>query len=72
MFEKIKEIEDRFEHLERELARPEIIREQKIYQQYSKEHSRLSPIIASFRKYTATKEEIENNRFLLEGLHEIR
>jgi peptide chain release factor 1 len=73
MFEKIKEIEDRFEHLERELARPEIIREQKIYQQYSKEHSRLSPIIASFRKYTATKEEIENNRFLLDDPdHEIR
>jgi peptide chain release factor 1 len=66
MFEKIKEIEDRFEHLEMELARPEIIRDQKTYQKYSKEHSHLSPIIDSFRKYTAIQEEIENNRSLLD------
>jgi len=66
MFEKIKKIEDRFEQLETELARPEIIRDQKTYQKYSKEHSRLSPIIDSFRKYTAIQEEIENNRSLLD------
>ncbi|OGP96822.1 MAG: peptide chain release factor 1 [Deltaproteobacteria bacterium RBG_19FT_COMBO_46_9] len=73
MFEKIKEIEDRYEQLEKELARPEIIRDQKTYQRYSKEHSRLYPIIDSFRRYTAIQEEIENSRSLLDDPdHEIR
>ncbi len=66
MFEKIKEIEDRYEQLEKELARPEIIRDQKTYQRYSKEHSRLYPIIDSFRKYTAIREEIQKNKSLLD------
>src|SRR4030066_1336785 len=73
MFEKIKEIEDRYEQLEKELARPEIIRDQKTYQRYSKEHSRLYPIIDTFRRYTAIQEEIENSRSLLDDPdHEIR
>jgi len=66
MFGKIREIEDRFEHLERELARPEIIRDQKLYQNFSKEHSNLSPIIYAFREYEATQKEIANNRTLLD------
>jgi peptide chain release factor 1 len=66
MFENIKEIEDRYEQLEKELARPEIIRDQKIYKRYSKEHSHLYPIIDSFRKYTAIQEEIQKNRSLLD------
>jgi peptide chain release factor 1 len=66
MFENIKEIEDRYEQLEKELARPEIIRDQKTYKRYSKEHSHLHPIIDSFRKYTAIQEEIQKNRSLLD------
>jgi peptide chain release factor 1 len=66
MFEKINKIEDRLKQLEMELARPEIIRDQKTYQKYSKEHSRLSPIVDSFRKYTAIQQEIENNKSLLD------
>jgi peptide chain release factor 1 len=66
MFEKIREIEGRFEELEQNLSRPEIIKDQKAYQKYSKEHSRLFPIIDTFRKYTSVQEEIENNRSLLD------
>jgi peptide chain release factor 1 len=66
MFENIKEIEDHYEQLEKELARPEIIRDQKTYKRYSKEHSHLYPIIDSFRKYTAIQEEIQKNRSLLD------
>ena len=51
MFGKIKEIEDRFEELERELSRPEIIQDQKIYQKYLKEHGRLLPIITTFPSF---------------------
>ena len=65
MFGKIKEIEDHFDHLEAELARPEIIRNQKIYQEYIKEHGLLSPIITTFRRYKSVQEEIEKSRTLL-------
>jgi len=66
MFTKIREIEVRFERLERDLSRPEIIQDQKTYQRYSKEHSFLSPIINRFREYNSVQEEIENNSPLLD------
>jgi peptide chain release factor 1 len=73
MFAKIKEIEDRYDHLERELSRPEIIKDQQTYQKYSKEHRQLSPIIHSFREYNSIQGEIENNRSLLDDPdHDIR
>ncbi len=39
MFGKVEEIEKRYDELESELARPEVIRDQKMYQKYVKEHS---------------------------------
>lgn len=66
MFGKVREIEDRFEKLESDLARPEIIKDQTVYQKYVKEHSQLSPIITTFRKYKSVQEELENNRPLLD------
>ena len=66
MFSKIKEIEDRYNHLERELSRPEIIKDQQTYKRYSKEHRHLSPIVHSFREYSSIQGEIENNRSLLD------
>ncbi|MFH1349478.1 MAG: peptide chain release factor 1 [Pseudomonadota bacterium] len=73
MFSKIKEIEERFEKLEQDLARPEILRDQKIYQRYLKEHKHLFPIISTFRRYKSIQEEIENSRTLLHDPdHEMR
>ncbi|MFC1821235.1 peptide chain release factor 1 [Thermodesulfobacteriota bacterium] len=66
MFSKIKEIEDRYNHLEQELARPEIIRDQKIYQTYIKEHGQLSPIVRAYREYISVQEEIEDNRSIMD------
>ncbi|MGE5842440.1 MAG: PCRF domain-containing protein, partial [Deltaproteobacteria bacterium] len=66
MFSKVKEIEERFNEIETELARPEVIRDQKIYQKYLKEHSNLFPIISAYRKYESIQKNIEDNRSLLE------
>jgi peptide chain release factor 1 len=66
MFARIKEIEKRYDELEAELGRPEIIRDQKIYQKYRKEHSVLMPILSAFRAYQSLREEIEGSRPLLE------
>jgi len=66
MFAKIKEIEDRYLDLEATLGKPEIIKDQKAYRKYAKEHSQLSPIISLFRKYKAARDEIEDNKSLLD------
>ena len=66
MFEKVKEIENRYDELETHLGRPDVIRDQKRYQKYAKEHSLLSPIITTFRKYQSIQDEIEGNRSLLD------
>jgi peptide chain release factor 1 len=66
VFAKIREIEERFQQLEQELARPEIIRDQKTYQRFLKEHSSLSTIVYTFREYQSVQEEITGNRSLLD------
>jgi peptide chain release factor 1 len=65
MFDKINEIEDRYSLLESELSRPDIFKDQKTYQKYTKEHSQLAPIVNIYREYTTVCEEIEGNRSLL-------
>ena len=73
MFAKTKEIEDRYDELERKLALPEIIQDQEIYRRYAKEHSSLTPIVTAFRKYKRIRDEIEGNRPILEDSdHEMR
>jgi peptide chain release factor 1 len=66
MFRRIKEIEERFHHLEGELTRAEVVRDQKTYQKYLKEHSGLLPLVHKYREYVAVEEEIAENRSLLE------
>ncbi len=66
MFSKIKEIEERYEELERNLAQPEVIQNQELYQKYLKEHKMLNPIVAAFREYNSLQEEIHENRSLLD------
>ncbi len=65
MFDKVSEIEDRFSLLESELSRPDIVRDQKTYQKYTKEHSQLAPIIMAYRELKSIEEEMDGNRSLL-------
>jgi peptide chain release factor 1 len=66
MIEKIREIGDRYDTLEKRLTRPEVIRDRAAYQKYLKEHKVLAPIMDRFREYTWVQREIENNRSLLD------
>ena len=66
MFAKIKEIEQRYDEFESRMASPDLIRNQNAYQKVAKEHSQLTPIINTFRKYRSVQEEIEENKSLLE------
>lgn len=62
---KIKDIEDRYNELERKLSNPEAISNPKNYQKMAKEHGYLAPIVNRFREYQSIKKEIEENRSLL-------
>jgi peptide chain release factor 1 len=66
MFAKTREIEERYDELERHLGRPEVIRDQKAYQKYAKEHSTLTPIINTLREYRSVRDEMEDNQFLMD------
>jgi len=66
MFGKVKEIEERYEALEADLGRPEVIRDQKTYQTYARERSTLEPIVRSYREFKSLQEEITANRSLLD------
>lgn len=66
MFAKVKEIEERYNELEVDLGNPEVVRDQKAYQTYAKEHSMLTPIITAFRKHQSLQDEILDNQSLLD------
>jgi peptide chain release factor 1 len=65
MLPKVEEIEARFDELEGKLALPDVIKDQKLYQKYAKEHSGLEPIVSAFREMKAVREELEGNLPLL-------
>ena len=66
MFAKVKEIEERYNSLEADLGDPDIVRNQKAYQTYAKEHSMLTPIITAFREHQSLQDEILENQSLLD------
>jgi len=65
MFEKLHEIEIRYDRLELEMSQPEVISDQRKYQAYLKEHGALLPIVAGYRAYKSVREEIAESRSLL-------
>ena len=66
MFEKIREIEERYTRLEHELAQPEVFQDRKHYQKLLKERSGIAPIVDTFRRYHVVARELANNRSLLD------
>ena len=65
MFEKIAELERRFEELESLLADPEVLANQQEFRRLSKEHAGLAELIAAYREYKKIVADIEDNQELL-------
>jgi len=73
MFQRIKEIEKRYEELERLLSDPAVIANRSEYQKLAKEHSDLAPLIEAFREYESTGRQLdEAQQVLREGDEELR
>ena len=67
MFKRIKEIENRYEELERLLSDPEVIAKQAVYQRHAKEHADLRELVEAFRLYEKTEARIREDQELLRG-----
>src|SRR6185369_5983148 len=65
MFDKIEELERRYQELEAMLSDPAVISNQPEFRKLSREHSDLSELVAAYRRWRKVIGEIEENRELL-------
>ncbi len=65
MFERLEQIEAKYEELTQSLASPEVIADSAKYQKAAKAHSELAPIVERYREYKELKRGIEGSRELL-------
>jgi peptide chain release factor 1 len=67
MFERLEQIEAKYEDLNQALASPEIVSDSARYQKTAKTHSELSPIVDKYREYKDLTRGIAESKSLLEG-----
>ncbi len=65
MFDKIEELERRFQELEALLSDPEVISNQPEFRKLSREHKDLSELVAVYRRWRKVMSEINENREML-------
>lgn len=65
MFDKLTGVEERFVKVEALLGDPETLKDQNLYQQYSKEHGELNKIVTVFREYKTVQDQIRQSEELL-------
>ncbi|MHB0997953.1 MAG: peptide chain release factor 1 [Armatimonadota bacterium] len=67
MFDRLKELEDKYEELAGKLADPEVWGDPKEYQRYAKQHSSLSEIVNKYRKFKEVQQERQDTEEMLHG-----
>ncbi|MGE0405178.1 MAG: peptide chain release factor 1, partial [Candidatus Korobacteraceae bacterium] len=65
MFERLDQIEAKYDELTQALASPEVIADSSRYQKAAKAHSELAPMVERYREYKELKRGIEESRELL-------
>ena len=66
MFERLNQIESKYDELTRALASPEIINDSSKYQKTAKAHSELSEIVEKYREYKDLQKGIEESKVMVE------
>jgi peptide chain release factor 1 len=66
LFEKLTEVEKRYQELEEALVRPEARNNSKEYTKLAKEHSSLEEVVSCFREWRLVMHELADNKGLLE------
>ena len=65
MFEELAEIEARYVQVESDLANPEVLKDQKLYQRTARQHSELAKVVAAYRSLKKLRDDREGTRELL-------
>jgi peptide chain release factor 1 len=65
MFERLEQIEARYEGLGRQLADPAVLGDHAQYQKLAKQHRDLEPVVEKFREYRQVKTGIADARGML-------
>lgn len=65
MFDKLEEVEKRYEELNKLISDPEIIADQNSFKKYMKEQSMLTDVVEKFREYKKVKEAMEDAEELM-------
>ncbi len=66
MFQKLENVEKKYEELTAKISDPEVISNQSEWQKYMKEHAEISPIVEKYREYKKVKQSIEDAKERLE------
>lgn len=67
MWEKLKDVERRYEELAQLLSSPEVIKKNELLSKYSREHKELHEIVATFRAYKKASEELKGSKDVLQS-----
>lgn len=65
MFENLEKLVQRFEEINEELTKPEVVSDQQKLIQLTKERSELEEIVSTYRKYKEVKKNIEGNKEII-------
>jgi peptide chain release factor 1 len=65
MFERLEQIESKYEELNRALASPEIVSDSQRYQKTAKAHSEVAPIVDKYREYKDLTRGIQESKTML-------
>jgi len=66
MFDKLTEVENKFEEINTRLCDPEIVSDQEQYTKLMREMKHLTPVVEKFREYKKAKETLEESRAMLD------
>ncbi|MGO9313900.1 MAG: peptide chain release factor 1 [Syntrophobacteraceae bacterium] len=66
MFDRLESVVHKFQKLEEDMGNPDLLSNQKEYQQVAKERSELAPIVEKYAHYKKLKEQVQENQTLLE------
>ena len=65
MFQKLEDVEKRYDDLTKKISDPEIIAQNKEWQKMMKEHSDLAPVVEKYREYKKLEQSIKDNEEML-------
>ena len=65
MFQKLDEVEERYEYLNTQISDPNVISDNELWTKYMKEHANITEIVETYREYKAAKKAVEDAKEML-------